>query len=164
MSEAASRKRVYGRAFVPRLPLSEEVQRFWRFVDKTDACWLWMGSCSSAGYGKFADKNRRHVGAHRFSYELHSGSPIPKGMVIDHLCRTPACVRPDHMEVVVQRVNFLRGESPAAIAYKARVVSGRCKNGHYLGPNLERWRQSYCMDCHNAWARDYQRKHKRVRR
>jgi hypothetical protein len=30
-------------------------------------------------------------------------------MVLDHLCKTPACVNPDHLEAITQRQNALRG-------------------------------------------------------
>ncbi len=63
--------------------------------------------------------------AHRFSYELANG-PIPEGLQIDHLCRNRGCVRPDHMEAVTPRVNYLRGDSvPAKNARKTE-----CKRGH----------------------------------
>ena len=47
------------------------------------------------------------VSAHRWSYMLFSGE-IPDGLVIDHLCRKKACVRPDHLEPVTQKVNSQR--------------------------------------------------------
>lgn len=70
--------------------------RFWQKVDKSGSCWIWTGAHVPKGYGQFA-VNRRPVYAHRFAYELHHGA-IPDGMQIDHLCRTPACVNPDHLE------------------------------------------------------------------
>ncbi len=69
----------------------------------------------------------RKVYVHRFSYELHIG-PIPEGLVIDHLCRTPACVNPDHLEPVTNAENVRRGEAPSAIGRR----TGLCKYGHSL--------------------------------
>lgn len=56
------------------------------------SCLLWTGSLNNKGYGKIGDRY-----AHRVTYELARG-PIPAGLELDHLCRTPACVNPDHLE------------------------------------------------------------------
>jgi hypothetical protein len=70
--------------------------------------------------------------AHRVAYESVHG-PIPPGLVIDHLCRNPACINVEHMEAVSDRVNILRGTSPSA--ENARKT--HCVRGHDLaGDNL----------------------------
>ncbi len=69
-----------------------------------DGCWVWTGYLSP--YGKFGVSGRRPV-AHRWSYEYHVG-PIPDGLTIDHLCRNPSCVRPDHLEPVTLQENMRR--------------------------------------------------------
>lgn len=74
-------------------------ERFLAKVDKgphPNGCWLWSGSCSVDGYGKFKAKGWKGQLAHRFSYILHIG-PIPNGMLICHHCDTPACVNPSHL-------------------------------------------------------------------
>lgn len=69
---------------------------------------------------------------HRLAWEEVRG-PIPAGLVIDHLCRNRACYRIDHLEVVTQRENILRGEGATAV--HARKT--QCPQGHpYSGPNL----------------------------
>jgi hypothetical protein len=92
----------------------EDIARFWAKVALPDArgCLVWTGPGSGTGYGKFR-RFRRSVFAHRFAYMALVG-PIADGLVLDHLCRNRACVRPDHLDAVTQRVNVLRGESPAA--------------------------------------------------
>lgn len=98
--------------------LNSEIERFWKFVDKTGTCWLWTGA-KTKGYGRFGRQ-----GAHRFSWILANG-PIPKGKCLDHLCRVPSCVRPDHLEPVTNRENILRGIGPSAInAQKTHCTSG----------------------------------------
>jgi hypothetical protein len=88
-------------------------ERFWEQVDKTgEGCWLWLGCLHDFGYGMFSVRQRR-VYAHRFAYELLVG-PIPDGLEIDHLCRNPRCVNPEHLEPVTHAENILRGEAPSA--------------------------------------------------
>ncbi|WP_369010576.1 HNH endonuclease signature motif containing protein, partial [Bacillus cereus] len=45
--------------------------------------------------------------AHRYVYENLSG-PIPEGMELDHLCRNPPCVNPDHLDPVTHEENMRR--------------------------------------------------------
>lgn len=69
------------------------------------------------------------------SYELARGR-VPDGLVLDHLCRTPACVRIDHLDAVTQAINVAR--SLAGVASAERYQQHlRCPRGHPLfGPNL----------------------------
>lgn len=79
--------------------------RFWEKVDKTEGCWLWTAWVDKDGYGRFLGNDRRQVMAHRFSYELLSGT-IPQGMVLDHRKTCPKnCVNPDHLKVVTPKQN-----------------------------------------------------------
>lgn len=105
-------------------------ERFWRRVEKTPACWLWMGAVQSRGYGSFGIARGKTVLAHRFAYELCVG-PIPAGLTIDHVrargCTDKRCVRPDHLEPVTGEENSSR---------YARAIT-HCKQGHPLsGDNL----------------------------
>jgi hypothetical protein len=59
--------------------------------------------------------------AHRLYYELVKG-PIPKGLVIDHLCRNRCCVNPDHLEPVTMRENVH--------VRAVKKVTTHCPNGH----------------------------------
>lgn len=119
--------------------------RFWARVEKTDGCWNWTGYLFR-GYGSFYPTARARTLAHRFVYELVRG-PIPKGLVIDHLCRNRACVRPDHLEVVTGAVNTLRGETISA-RFKAQT---HCKYGHaFDAANTRRDQKGgrVCRACH----------------
>jgi len=81
-------------------------------VDPETDCFIWMGRVQNMGYPCF-DPYDKPVLAHRWAYERQFGS-IPAGLTLDHLCRTPRCVNPAHLEAVTQRINVLRGRSPAA--------------------------------------------------
>lgn len=84
--------------------------RFWPKVNKTDSCWLWTGAKTGAGYGMIREVGHggKMLMAHRVAYELLVG-PIPEGLFLDHLCRTPLCVNPAHLEPVTCRENMRRG-------------------------------------------------------
>lgn len=89
--------------------------RFWRRVDRTDACWLWRGWINAKGYGHFGVNNRLTVKAHRWSYEQLVG-PIPHGLTLDHLCRVRNCVNPAHLEPVTRAVNISRRDTRGQVS------------------------------------------------
>lgn len=98
--------------------------RFWEKVNKTNTCWLWNAVLDKRGYGLFNPSGHR-VFAHRFAYELLVGT-IPDGLEPDHLCRIPACVRPEHIELVTHRENVLRGIAVTSLNAKKT----HCPQGH----------------------------------
>lgn len=120
------------RRSIARLPPFE---RFLAKVDKRDdGCWLWNAYKTPEGYGQFWNGGG-HSLAHRWSYE-HYVAPIPSGLVIDHLCRNPACVNPAHLECVTMGENTARGTAYEVIRALAKQKT-HCKRGHPLfGDNL----------------------------
>lgn len=75
----------------------------------TTPCHIWQGSCDEHGYGHvWVPEARQVLGAHRVGYERERG-PIPEGLWLDHLCRVPPCVNPDHLEPVTPAENMRRG-------------------------------------------------------
>ena len=77
-----------------------------KFVVDSSGCWLWTAAHDRGGYGR-SYMNGKLILAHRLTYELLVG-PIPKGLVIDHLCGNPPCVNPSHLEPVTHRENTQR--------------------------------------------------------
>ena len=116
----------------PELVIGTQEERFWAKVEKTETCWLWRANRLPAGYGIFGVGGRAGGTclAHRFSYELVNG-PIAEGMVIDHLCRVPSCVRPEHLEMVTQRENNLRNPNTQ---FRLNAAKTHCKWGHEFTP------------------------------
>lgn len=133
-------------------PLAE---RFWAKVEKTDWCWHWTAGVDKDGYGRiWVSQKARTRRAHRIAYEMLVG-PIPSGLTLDHLCRNPACVNPDHLEPVTNRENILRGNT----LQRANALKRECDSGHpfdeantYVRPNGART----CRIC----RREYKRRHR----
>lgn len=120
-------------------------------------CWLYAGSINSDGYGIIFD-NGKQLRAHRVMYENEVGE-IPKGLHIDHLCRTRACINPVHMEVVENVTNIMRGEAPSA--QNARKT--HCNKGHEFTDSNTHYRKNgwrICKQCHAKWMRQYRAKAK----
>jgi hypothetical protein len=80
------------------------VEHFAKKIDVTATCWWWTDWRSPAGYGGYKIGKQKWI-AHRLMWTIVNG-PIPKGMVVRHLCRNPACVRPDHLAIGTQRDNM----------------------------------------------------------
>lgn len=113
-------------------------------VIKTDDCWLWQGCLTHNGYGQIRRNNKGYL-AHRYAYMQLVGE-IPKGKVLDHLCRVRNCVNPSHLEPVTNRENLLRG------------IPGNkthCPKGHeYTPENTAYYRNAkYCKTCNKERAR-----------
>lgn len=80
------------------VPLTE---RFWRFVNRTDSCWLWTGSHGNYGFisVNYRPGEPTQLLAHRVSWEIHFGE-IPDGLFVLHDCPggdQPLCVNPAHL-------------------------------------------------------------------
>jgi hypothetical protein len=95
-----------------------------KVTKKENGCWIWGGSIDRMGYGRFSVQ-RRDFKAHRFAFEYWR-KPIPEGLCLDHLCRQPLCVNPEHLDPVTQRINLLRGNT-----FQARnLAKTHCPKGH----------------------------------
>ena len=136
-------------------------ERFWDKVDKTDpdGCWRWLGFLSSKGYGAFSER-RVTTPAHRWAYERVVG-PIPAGLQVDHLCRKPSCVNPDHLEPVTNRENLRRS---MAVRTSVNAAKTHCKNGHEFTPENTSWtrrrdgrKRRHCLACKRLWYRNKHR-------
>lgn len=137
--------------------------RFWCKVHiLQNGCWQWTASKAareSQGYGLFRPGgDAPSIGAHIWAYRHFIGE-IPKGLTLDHICRSRACVNPWHLDPVTNRINVLRGIG--ITANNARKT--QCKNGHLLsGKNLRLdshgWRR--CRKCDVLKSQRYQLKHR----
>ena len=109
---------------------------FWTLVrPHPNGCWLWGGTVDHHGYGRY-----RMRLAHRLAY-LELAGEIPDGLELDHLCRVPACVNPNHLEPVSHAENVRRSIAGQVNSARLRTRT-HCKNGHpfsaentYVYPN-----------------------------
>jgi hypothetical protein len=76
-------------------------------VDPVTECWNWLLGKTKKGYGRENVEGRNQY-AHIISYVKHKG-PVPEGKILDHLCRNPGCINPDHLEPVTIAINNRRG-------------------------------------------------------
>ena len=87
--------------------MEEARERFFKYVNKTETCWLWTGCCQDSGHGQFK-YNGKTVLAHRFSWLL-AGHTIPERMCVCHaphsICGHSNCVNPAHLRVDTYAAN-----------------------------------------------------------
>lgn len=129
----------------------KQLDRFWSKVDvplQISCCWEWTACRLPTGYGRVSLGESEYY-AHRVSYTVLMG-PIESNMVIDHLCRNPPCVNPDHMQVVTMEVNSSRGR-PSITIPRLRY----CKRGHeFTIENTYVFREKRrCLECQRNRAR-----------
>lgn len=131
------------------------LEKFWDSVLFTTDCWEWQGMKNTKNYGQFWINGRRPM-AHRLSYELHKGK-IPEGLQVDHLCRNPPCVNPDHLETVTHLENMKRGDIFQNHPF-SKIT--HCPQGHeYSQENTRIYRgRRYCRTCNIIKSREF---HKR---
>jgi len=130
-----------------------------KYIPVTESgCWIWFGAADKKGYGRININGKTKL-AHRVSFELFN-KKIPDGMVIDHLCRVPACINPNHLEVVTLRINTQRGMC-AETQRKRQLSKTNCPKGHeyslkntYIDPRGYR----NCIKCRSISIKTYKEK------
>ena len=74
-------------------------------VNKTSACWLWLGSVTTRGYPRFKEHQQSFY-AHRYSLKMKLGRDLKPGEQANHHCDVKNCVRPDHLFEGTQKDNI----------------------------------------------------------
>lgn len=116
-------------------------------IDPETGCWNWQLALSRDGYGILHVADRT-VQAHRLSY-LSIVGPVPRGLVLDHLCRNRRCANPDHLEPVTLLENARRG------LYAQQT---HCRSGHEFTAENTYYKsngQRQCRPCNRESAARY---------
>jgi hypothetical protein len=109
-------------------------------VELPSGCWIWQGHRNANGYGRvgIAGSTDR---VHRVVFRAY-GTPIPDGMVLDHICHDPAtcaggptcthraCANPLHLTLTTRARNRAADRSSPSGAGAGWARTGRCKRGH----------------------------------
>lgn len=109
-------------------------QRYWSKIEVPGevACWLWIGSGTSDGYGKFTDWNGVLQGTHRIAWRLRNLREIPADQVVRHTCDVRRCVNPKHLLLGTRSQNvqdaILRGR------HRSGHDGVHCRRGHVFTP------------------------------
>lgn len=137
---------------VPLTPADPVLARLMKrvVIDPASGCWNWQGSITPNGYGKIGVGGAIRS-THRAAYELAKGL-VPKGLVLDHLCKNTLCCNPAHLEAVTQAVNNARSDSLSA----QNAAKTQCVKGHPLvGHNIYTGRKGKraCRECAKLYQR-----------
>lgn len=117
-------------------------------------CWICSGSYNSNGYPRYNSRTTDYgTIPYRICWRYLRGEIQNQ---LDHLCRNPGCVNPDHLEDVTSRVNTLRSNNPTA--RNARKT--HCSRGHEfneLNTVVDAKGHRHCRICsrltNTEWAR-----------
>lgn len=153
-------------------PLIQSEWRKWTFQDRTEGkylvtesgCWEWQGARQDRGYGVLTVLGYQ-IRTHRYFYESLVG-PVPDGLELDHLCRNPPCVNPEHLEPVTHAENMRRYSESHVNSFPS-LENSHCPHGHamteentYVKPNGG----ASCRECGRAaWRRWNANRNKKVK-
>lgn len=131
--------------------------------EPNSGCWLWTGHSPGAGYGRFSI-NGIGYSAHRIAVAMR-GIPVSPELYCDHKCRTRACVNPDHLRLVVPRINSIENSvGPTA----ENCMKTSCKHGHVFTPEttiykaVGQFTHRRCLICQRLCDKIYQRKRRKA--
>jgi hypothetical protein len=77
-------------------PQNTKPEQFFRLVQKTETCWLWLGCANKDGYGEAHWFGHKRL-AHQVAYEIATGKPWPAPLISRHTCHVRLCVNPGHI-------------------------------------------------------------------
>jgi hypothetical protein len=117
--------------------VGDPIERLMSRVEKSeDSCWVWNGALVR-GYGVInIDGKTEYV--HRVVFAA-SGKKFNKRLTLDHKCRNPRCVNPDHLEPVTRSENIRR--------MNLAQPRNKCRKGH-LYSEYGKTKSGLCIKCY----------------
>lgn len=77
------------------------------YTETVAGCHEWTAARNSKGYGVIWFDGKLHL-AHRAAWLGHYGEWPTPGLVVDHVCNNPACVRIEHLRLLTNGDNIRR--------------------------------------------------------
>ena len=99
-----------------------------KLSEKNGGCWVWTGTLDRRGYGviQLSEPIRHQVKAHRYSWELFTGRPVPSSRIqVCHTCDHPYCVNPHHLFLGTNQDNIDDKAQKGRAARKLNIISVR---------------------------------------
>ncbi len=129
-----------------------------------DDCWPWNGTRNAKGYGTLSHKGKK-LWAHRLSWQLANGRPVPEGMLVCHRCDNPQCVNPAHLWIGTVGDNTRDAVEKGRLTTPTQrglpgwqATKTECSRGHPLsGDNLGTGVRGnrFCRTCQRAHQKAY---------
>lgn len=112
-------------------------------------CHVWLLNLNNFGYPTCSYRGKPGVYAHRLAYASKHGYWPER---LDHLCRVPACVNPDHLEPVTASVNSQRSPLVTRLSHDdVRAIRAADESSYVLA-------ERYGIDPSYAWRIKTRRK------
>jgi hypothetical protein len=85
--------------------MTEDRQRFEKYLIKSESCWRWTGGKDIKNYGIFFYKGKTQF-AHRVSLLIYDKiKQLTPGLQVRHSCGQTSCVNPDHLSEGTRQQN-----------------------------------------------------------
>ena len=108
------------------------------YTETSTGCHEWHGSRNNKGYGVIWFEGKLRL-AHRAAWLARYGEWPTKGLVVDHICNNPPCVRVEHLRLMTNGDNIRRAyprgdekterrraqNNEASARYRARLKTTR---------------------------------------
>lgn len=127
-------------------------------------CWIWQGSCNSAGHPLMSYRCYPHL-VRRLAYQA-SGRALRNGYVIHPTCRERKCCNPEHLVAITcsERNRRIYAEQRKNIALMAHKMSQRAMKFGFAKLTLDQVRAIRdSTESHAALAERYGVSHSAIR-